>query len=81
VPEVLSWHTCCGCDLGDGWAEAMLSYRLPISEFLAEECEAVDEVRPPRRVVRISGCIGAMTGASLPTLGRSLRIDGQVCAA
>ena len=44
----------CSGDLGDGWAEAMLSKRFQISESLAEECEAVGEARPPRRVAEIS---------------------------
>ena len=52
--EDLSWRArCCG-ELNDGWAEAVLSLPLQISESLAEECEAVGEARPPRRVVRIS---------------------------
>ena len=33
----------------------MLSKRFQISKSLAEECEAVGEARPPRRVARISG--------------------------
>lgn len=32
----------------------MLSVQFQISESLSEECEAVSEVRPPRRVARIS---------------------------
>jgi hypothetical protein len=63
VAEVLCWHACCGCGLGVDWAEAVLSYRLQISKSLAEYCEAVGEARPPRSVARISGCIGAKTGA------------------
>jgi hypothetical protein len=59
VAEVLCWHACCGCDLGADWAEAVLSYRLQISESLAKDCEAVGEARPPRSVAEISGCIGA----------------------
>jgi hypothetical protein len=46
--EVLSWHAWFGGDLGDDRVDAMLSYQLQISESLAEECEAVDEARPPR---------------------------------
>ena len=52
--EALSWHVWCSGDLGDGWAEAMLSKRFQISESLVEECEAVGEARPPRRVAEIS---------------------------
>jgi hypothetical protein len=47
-----SW--CCG-HLGEGWAEETLSLRIQIPESLAEECEAVGEARPPRRVAKISG--------------------------
>ena len=53
--EDLSWRARCSGDLSDGWAEVMLSMWLQISESLAEECEAVGEARPPRRVARISG--------------------------
>ena len=35
-------------------AEVVLSKRFQISESLAEECEAVGEARPPRRVAGIS---------------------------
>ena len=45
----------CSSDLGDGWAEVLLSEQSQVSESLAEECEAVGEARPPRRVARISG--------------------------
>ena len=52
--EDLSWRArCCG-ELNDGWAEAVLSLPLQISESLADECEAVGEARPPRRVAMIS---------------------------
>ena len=54
VLEALSWRAWCSGDLDDGWAEAMLSKRFQISESLAEECEAVGEPRPPRRVAEIS---------------------------
>ena len=54
VLEVLRWHAWCCGDLGDGWAEVLLSKRFQISESLAEECEAVGEARPPRRVAGIS---------------------------
>jgi hypothetical protein len=55
VLEILSrllW--CCG-DLGEGWAEETLSLRLQLLESLVEECEVVEEARPPRRVAKISG--------------------------
>jgi hypothetical protein len=55
VLEVFGWHVSCGGVLNDGWAEVMLSYWLQICESLSEECVAVDEARPPRRVVEISG--------------------------
>jgi hypothetical protein len=40
----------------------VLSLRSKISESLVEVCEAVDVVRPPRRVVRISGFHGIEMG-------------------
>ena len=54
VLEASSWRARCSDDLGDGWAEAMLSKRFQISDSLAEECEAVGEARPPCRVAEIS---------------------------
>jgi hypothetical protein len=54
--EGLSCHARCSGDLGDGWAEEVLSLRSKISESLAEEYEAVDVARPPHRVA--SGCHG-----------------------
>jgi hypothetical protein len=36
-------------------AEEILSLRLQLHESLTEECEAVEDVRPSRRVARISG--------------------------
>jgi hypothetical protein len=36
----------------------VLSLRSKICESLAEECEAVDVARPPRKVAGISGCHG-----------------------
>jgi hypothetical protein len=56
--EDLSCHARCSGVLDDGWAEEVLSLRSKICESLAEECEAVDVARPPRRVVGISGCHG-----------------------
>jgi hypothetical protein len=44
----------CGGDLGDGGVEESLSLWRLLPESLAES-EAVGEVRPPRRVARISG--------------------------
>jgi hypothetical protein len=55
VLEVLHWRTWCGGVFDDSWAEALLPQWLQISESLAEECEAVEEARPPRRVVRVCG--------------------------
>ena len=40
----------------------LLSEQFQVSESLAEECEAVGEARPPRRVARIGGFIGTATG-------------------
>ena len=40
----------------------MLSEQSQVSESLAEECEAVGEARPPRKVVRIGGFTGAASG-------------------
>jgi len=59
---VSSWRAWCSGDLDDGWAEVLLSEQSQVSESLAEECEAVGEARPPRRVARIGGFIGAATG-------------------
>jgi hypothetical protein len=56
--EGLSCHARCSGVLGDDWAEEVLSLWSKISESLAEECEALDVARPPRRVVGISGCHG-----------------------
>jgi hypothetical protein len=44
--ECLSYHARCSGDLGDGWAEEVLSLRSKISESLAHECEVMDVVRP-----------------------------------
>ena len=54
VLEALSWCAWCSGDLGDSRAEAMLSKQFLLSESSVEECEAVGEVRPPRRVAEIS---------------------------
>ena len=59
---VSGWRAWCSGDLGDGWAEVLLSLQFQVSEFLADECEAVGEARPPRRVARIGGFVGAATG-------------------
>ena len=58
----LSWRAWCSGDLGDGWAEVLLSEQSQVSESLAEKCETVGEARLPRRVARIGGFIGAATG-------------------
>jgi hypothetical protein len=79
--EVLSWHAWFGGDLGDDRVDAMLSYQLQISESLAEECEAVDEARPPRRVARIGGLHWCRNGSLLLTACWSRRAGDQVCAA
>jgi hypothetical protein len=60
--EGLSCHARWSGDLGDGWAEEVLSLRSKIFESLAEDCEAVDVVRPSRRVSTISGCHGTEMG-------------------
>jgi hypothetical protein len=39
----------------------MPSEQFQVSESLTEECEAVDEARPQRRVVRIGGFIAVVT--------------------
>ena len=56
------WRAWCSGDLGDGWAEVLLSEQSQVSESLAEECEVVGKTRPPHRVARIGGFIGAATG-------------------
>ena len=56
------WRAWCSGDLGDGWAEVLLSLQFQISKSLAEECEVVGEARSPRRLARIGGFIGAATG-------------------
>ena len=68
-------------DLGDGWVEVMLSKQFQISESLAEECEAVGEVRPPRRVARISVFHLRCDGSVLLKHHWNRGIDGRVCAA
>jgi hypothetical protein len=50
-----SWRAWCSGDFGFGWADMCLSEQSQVYESLAEECEAVDEATPPRRVARISG--------------------------
>jgi hypothetical protein len=45
-----SWCVWCSGDLGFIWAEVGLSEQSQVYESLAEECEAVGEARPPRRV-------------------------------
>jgi hypothetical protein len=45
-----SWCVWCSGDLGFSWAEVWLSEQSQVYESLAEECEAVGEARPPRRV-------------------------------
>ena len=60
--EDLNWRARCSGELGDSWAEVVLSLRLQISESLAEECEAVGEARPhaewPGSVVFIAAATG-----------------------
>jgi hypothetical protein len=55
ILKVLSWFAWSGGVSGNGWAAMLLPWWLQISESLAEECEAVGEARPPRRVTGISG--------------------------
>ena len=59
----------------------MLSERSQLSESLAEECEAVGEARPPRRVGRISVFHRRCDGSVLLKHHWSRGIDGRVCAA
>ena len=79
-----SWRAWCSGDLGDGWAEVLLSEQSQVSESLAEECEAVGEARPPRRVARIGGFIGAASGVFCRSNARAegstivcVRLDGD----
>ena len=60
--EDLSWWARCSGELGDGWAEVVLSLRLQISESLTEEYEAVGETRPHAEWPRSVVFIGAATG-------------------
>jgi hypothetical protein len=55
VLEILSRRLWCCGDLDEGWAKETLSLRLQLLESLVEECEVVEEPRPPRRVAKISG--------------------------
>ena len=59
----------------------LLSERFQISESLAEECEAVGEARPPRRVARISVFHRHCDGSVLLMHHWSRGIDDRVCAA
>ena len=68
-------------DLGDGWAEVVLSKRFQIFESLTEECEAVGEARPPRRVAKISGFHWCRDGSFLLSQCWSREIDDHGCAA
>ena len=81
VLEALSWRAWCGGDSGDDWTEVSLSSRFQISESLAEECEAVGEARPPRRVARISGFLRRCDVSVLLKLHWDRAIDDRVCAA
>ena len=59
----------------------MISERFQISESFAEECEAVGEARPPRRVARISVFHWHRDGSVLLKHHWSRGIDSRVCAA
>ena len=59
----------------------MLSKRFQISESLAEECEAVGEARPPRRVAGISVFQWCRDGISSLTHRCGREIDDRGCAA
>ena len=59
----------------------MLSEQFQISESLAEECEAVGEARPPRRVARISVFLRRRDGSVLLKYHWSRGIDDRVCTA
>ena len=76
--EDLNWRARCSGELGDSWAEVVLSLRLQISESLAEECEAVGEARPPLRVARISGVHCCCNGSVLLTHHWCRGIDDRV---
>ena len=82
-----SWRAWCSGDLGDGWAEVLLSEQSQVSESLAEECEAVGEARPPCRVARIGGFIGAATGVFCRSNARAegstivcVRLENSSCS-
>ena len=75
-----SWRAWCSGDLGDGWTVVLLSEQCQVSESLAEECEAVGEARPPRRVARISVFHRRCDGSVLLKHHWSRGIDGRVCA-
>ena len=79
--EVLRWHAWCCGDLGDGWAEVFLSKWFQISESLVEECEAVGEARPPRRVAGISVFQWCRDEISSLTHHCGREIDDRGCAA
>ena len=78
--EDLSWRARSSGELSDGWTEVMLSMRHQISESLAEECEAVGEARPPRRVAKISGVHRCCDKSVLLMHRWSREIDDLVCA-
>ena len=59
----------------------LLSERFQLSESLAEECEAVGEARPPRRVARISVFLRRCDGSVLLKHHWSRRINNHVCVA
>ena len=59
----------------------MLSKQFQISESLAEECEAVGEAKPPRRVARTSIFHQRCDGSVLLRHHWSRGIDDRVCAA
>ena len=59
----------------------MLSERFQLSESLAEECEAVGEARPPRRVAMISVFQRRCDGSVLLKHHWSKGIGDRVCAA
>ena len=79
--EYLSWRARCSGGLGDGWVEVVLSLRLQISESLAEECKAVGEARPTRRVAGINGVHWCCDGSVLLMHHWSRGINDRVRAA
>jgi hypothetical protein len=59
----------------------LLSERFQLSESLAEECEAVGEARPPRKVVKISVYHRRCDESVLLKHHWSRGIDGRLCTA